>query len=148
MIKVKGAFALELLLDREWEEYRIAAGIKNPWSEMQRAMANFLATAKEGEENIEFPGIGKFRLPCTTYEIEGVDVIKRNLPSDEERNAYRRQEYLWKGERILPQVSWDEFAAWVQSKEEIELADFRPCDAKNGQCSFFCPRYGDECSEL
>ena len=50
MVKVKGAFALDLLLDREWEEYRIAEGIKNPWAEMQRAMANFLATAKEGEE--------------------------------------------------------------------------------------------------
>lgn len=147
MIKIKGAFALELLLDREWEEYRIAEGIKNPWAETQRAMANFLATAKEEEENVDFPGIGKFKIPCTTYELEAVEVIKRNLPSDEERNAYRRQEYLWKGERILPQVSWDEFAAWVQAKEEIELADFRPCDAKDGQCSFFCPRYGDECSE-
>ena len=147
MVKIEGAFALELLLDREWEEYRIAKGIKNPWAEMQRAAANFLATAKKEEKNIEFPGIGRFRLPCTTYEIEGAGVIKRSLPSDEERIAYRRQEYLWKGERILPQVSWDEFAAWVQVREGIELADFRPCDAKDGQCSFFCPRYGDECSE-
>ena len=147
MVKIEGAFALELLLDREWEEYRIAAGIKNPWAETQRVMANFLSTAEEGEENIEFPGIGKFRIPCTTYEIECVEAMKRSLPSDEERIAYWRQEYLWKGERILPQVSWDEFLRWVAVREGIEESDFRPCEAKDGQCAFTCKYFGEECSE-
>lgn len=147
MATIKGAFAVELLLDREWEEYRLAAGIKNPWVEMRKTMADFLSTAKEGEENLEFPGIGKFRLPCTTYEIEGVSAMTQSLPSDEERIAYRRQEYLWKGERILPQVSWNDFEKWVEVREGIEVGDFLPCKAKNHQCNLFCKFYnGGNCN--
>lgn len=153
MVTVKGAFALDLLLDREWHEYAKENGIEYPWSRRNRELRNFLrenkkettTTIKVGDTEIEVPCTTyEFREPTTTFEQETFTVMKNSLPSDEERVAYRRKEYLWKGERILPQVSWEEFAAWVKVREGIELVDFLPCAAKGTQCNLFCHKW-EEC---
>ena len=126
MVTIKGTFALDLLYDSRWEKYAAEAGIENPW-------------AKYRSESIESTTIINWK------EIP----YKKNrlIPSDEERIAYRRQEYLWKAKIIQPKVKWEDFAVWVECREGIFLDDFCPCDSKDGQCSWVCRNFYSGCEK-
>ena len=127
------AFQLDLLYDKKWDEYAAKMGIENPWAKHRE---NF----PKGKQDIF--KINGIEVPCETFTI---DKMKRLTPTDEERVAYRRQEYLWKAKIIQPKVKWEDFAEWVECREGIELADFRPCDSKDGVCSFMCAKFGENC---
>lgn len=127
-------FQLDLLYDEAWEKYTAEAGIENPWSKQRGRWLNSLK-----KETVPFKGI---EIPCLTYDVN--ENVKLR-PSDEERIAYRRQEYLWKAKIIQPKVKWEDFADWVEHREGIELADFRPCDSKDGVCNFMCAKFGEKC---
>ena len=128
------AFQLDLLYDKKWEEYAAEAGIENPWVKQRERWLNALK-----KETVPFKGI---EIPCLTYDV---NKNVKLTPSDEERVAWRRQEYLWKAKIIQPKVKWEDFVEWVECREGIELADFRPCDSKDGVCSFMCAKFGENC---
>lgn len=136
-IVIRGAFALDLELEDEWVEYRKENGIENPWAKYRKAW-NESVKREEGKIIINGAEINGTTISFTKK-------LGRMTPTDEERIAYRRLENLWKGARILPQVTWDEFERWVEVREGIELADFRPCDSRDGTCAFTCALFGEKC---
>ena len=87
------AFQLDLLYDKAWEEYAAEAGIENPWVKQRERWLNSLK-----KETVTFKGI---EIPCLTYDV---NKNVKLTPSDEERVAWRRQEYLWKAKIIQPKV--------------------------------------------
>lgn len=130
-------FQLDLLYDKKWEKYAAEVGIENPWAKYRK---NILESLRSVKGVMIVDGI---EVPCleTTFPDKEIQLT----PSDEERVAYRRQEYLWKAKIIQPKVRWEDFADWVECREGIELADFRPCDSKDGVCSFMCAKFGENC---
>lgn len=133
-IVIKGAFAFDLELEDEWVEYRKENGIENPWAKYRK---NFPKSIKSTMI------INGKEIPC--WKTEFPDEKVKLVPDDEERIVYRRLENLWKGARILPQVTWDEFEQWVEAREGIEPGDFRPCDSRDGACAFTCALFGENC---
>ena len=127
------AVQLDLLYDKKWHEYANKNGIEDPFAKYRKNLPNAF------KDKMIINGV---EVPCLTVDIDpGV----RLTPIDEERIAYRRQEYLWKAKIIQPKVKWEDFAAWVEWREGIELADFCPCDSKDGVCSFTCAKFGENC---
>ena len=127
-------FQLDLLYDNKWNKYAAEAGIENPWTKYKGKLTKTIGSMIiiDGKE-----------IPC--WETIFPDEKVRLTPSDEERVTYRRQEYLWKAKIIQPRVKWEDFADWVECREGIELADFRPCDSKDGVCTFTCAYFGEKC---
>lgn len=127
-------FQLDLLYTKKWEMYAAEAGIENPWAKYKKYRFESLQSAMT---------INGKEIPCweTTVPDKEIELV----PSDEERIAYRRQEYLWKAKIIQPRTRWKDFAEWVEYREGIELADFCPCESKDGQCSFECAKFGEKC---
>lgn len=127
-------FQLDLLYDKRWEKYAAEAGIEDPWAKYRKNTPKSVRSVMivNGKE-----------IPCweTSFPVKEIELA----PSDEERIAYRRQEYLWKAKIIQPKIKWDDFVEWVESRPGIELADFRPCDSKDGVCNFMCAKFGEKC---
>lgn len=90
-------FQLDLLYDSKWNKYAAEAGIENPWVKYREKLPKTIGSmiVIDGKE-----------IPCweTTFSDEKVKLI----PSDEERVAYRRQEYLWKAKIIQPKTKWED----------------------------------------
>ena len=130
-------FQLDFLYDKKWEEYAAEAGIENPWTKYRKNIGELLRSVKS------VMVIDGIEVPCleTTFPDKEIQL----MPTDEERIAYRRQECLWKAKIIQPKVKWENFAEWVECREGIELADFRPCDSKDGVCTFTCAKFGENC---
>lgn len=127
-------FQLDLLYDKRWEKYAAEAGIENPWAKYKKNKFESLRSIMtiDGKEILCLE---------TTFPDKEIQLT----PSDEERVAWRRQEYLWKAKIIQPRTKWEDFVEWVEYREGIELADFRPCDSKDGVCTFMCAKFGEKC---
>lgn len=128
-------FYLDLLYNKRWEKYEAEVGIENPW-------AKYKKNIPKSVRSVEIVNGKEF--PC--WEITFPDEKIKLVPDDEERIAYRRQEYLWKAKIIQPRTKWEDFVDWVEYREGIELADFCPCESKDGQCSFECAKFGEKCN--
>lgn len=124
-------FQLDLLYTKRWEEYAAKVGIEDPWAKYKKNKFESLRSVMV---------VDGIEIPCWETNIPDEEV--QLVPSDEERIAYKRQEYLWKAKIIQPKVKWEDFAEWVEYREGIELADFFPCESKDGQCSFECIKFG------
>ena len=127
-------FQLDLLYDKRWEKYAAEVGIENPWAKYKKNMPESVRSVMivDGKE-----------IPC--WETPFLDREIELAPSDEERIAYRRQEYLWKAKIIQPRTKWEDFVEWVEARPGIEIEDFRPCDSKDGVCNFMCAKFGEKC---
>lgn len=127
-------FQLDLLYTKKWEEYAAKVGIEDPWAKYKKNKFESLRSVMV---------VDGIELPCWETNIPDEEV--QLVPSDEERIAYKRQEYLWKAKIIQPRTKWEDFIEWVEYREGIELADFRPCDSKDGVCNFMCAKFGEKC---
>lgn len=130
-------FQLDFLYDKKWEEYAAKVGIENPWAKYRKNIGELLRSVKSVMviDGTEVPYLE------TTFPDKEIQL----MPTDEERIAYRRQECLWKAKIIQPKVKWEDFVEWVETREGIDLADFRPCDSKDGVCNFMCAKFGENC---
>lgn len=134
MVTIKGVFALDLMLSNEWNDYRKENKIIDPWHKP-------LPKIKTVKDEIEINGV---LLPCWKHKIEESNWTET---TEEERLEYRRLENMWKGEKILPEVSWEEFLRWLQVRDGVSEEDFCPCDAKDGQCSWTCRNFYSGCEK-
>lgn len=135
-MKLNKVFSLDLLYDKAWQKYAAEAGIEDPWRK-SRERRNEI---QHKEDVVQINGI---EVPCINWEFP--EEWKPMLPTTEEIDKYRRLEYLWKGEKILPQVGWDEFCNWLDCRKQVKKEDFCPCKSKDGQCSFECAIFGENC---
>ena len=76
-------FQLDLLYDKRWEKYAAEAGIENPWAKYRKNMP------KSIKDTIVIDGV---EIPCLKVSFPDEEI--KLIPDDEERIAYRRQEYL------------------------------------------------------
>lgn len=86
-------FQLDLLYTKKWEEYADEVGIENPWAKYKKYKFESLQSTMT---------INGIEIPCleTTFPDKEIQLT----PSDEERVAWRRQEYLWKAKIIQPRT--------------------------------------------
>lgn len=76
-------FQLDFLYDKRWEKYAAEVGIENPWAKYRKNMP------KSIKDTIVIDGV---EIPCLKVSFPDKEI--QLTPSDEERIAYRRQEYL------------------------------------------------------
>ena len=122
------------LFTNEWQEYCKENGIENPFKKRQKIIGSTLYSS-----TTDFMGQ---EIPCTRRrELTSEEAAM--LPSDEECKAFRIEAVNFVAERLIKEVSWEEFEEYIKMNKREDLLDrFFPCDAQDGQCNLFCKKQG------
>lgn len=125
---------LVYLFTNEWQEYCKENGIENPFRKRQDIVSKTFYQSTSNMFGTE--------IPCTRQrELTSEEAAK--LPSQEECEAFRVEEFNFIAERLIKHVEWEEFEQYIKLNKREDLLDrFFPCDAQNGQCSLFCKKQG------
>lgn len=69
---------------------------------------------------------------------------KVELPTEEEKETYRRNERIYIATRICKEVGYNEFMQYATLNNCEWLLDLLyPCDAPDHQCNLFCKKQGE-----
>lgn len=65
------------------------------------------------------------------------------MPSEDAKAAYKKAENEYIARRICVEVGYDEFLQYTEQNHcEYLCEQYYPCDTPDGQCNFFCSKYG------
>lgn len=122
------------LFTNEWQEYCKKNGIEDPFKKRQKIIGSTFYSS-----TTDFMGQ---EIPCTRHrELTSEEAAM--LPSDEECEAFRIEAVNFVAERLIKEVSWEEFEEYIKMNKREDLLDrFFPCDAQDGQCNLFCKKQG------
>jgi hypothetical protein len=122
------------LFTNEWQEYCKENGIEDPFKKRQKIIGSTFYLSTTDLLGQEFPCVRQRELTSEEAAM---------LPSDEECEAFRIEAFNFVAERLIKEVSWDEFEAYIKMNKREDLLDrFFPCDAQDGQCNLFCKKQG------